>query len=340
MAVNEFRKDVVSGEWVLISSLRAKRPHDSAREVLAQPIEQCVFEPGNLHEQSDPIALYSSGAPVAWSGDWKQPWTTAVLKNKFPALQAGVCGVPHQEGMYFAHEAFGFHELVITREHDKHFAQFTDEQTAEVLAAYRNRYRDIAKDSCGDYISIFHNHGRGAGASITHNHSQIISTPIIPPTVLQSVQGADDYFQQHGVPVYQAVIDFERLQKTRVVFENEDFVAYCPYASKAGYEVRIVPKYQEARFEMSSDAQLAQCANTLNVVLRKLFVALNDVDYNFYIHTAPVQRDPLIEYDYYRWHIVITPRLPIAAGFELSTAIYVNPFDPDEAAKHLRETQV
>ncbi len=339
MAVNEFRKDIGTGEWVLISSLRAKRPHDGARDVLTQSIEQCFFEPSNLHKQSNPIALYNQGAPVEWSGDWQQPWTTAVIKNKYPALQSGVCGAPRAEGVYLAHEAFGFHELVITRDHESHFAQFSPEQTQEVLMAYRNRYEQISADSCGEYVSIFHNHGRAAGASVAHNHSQIISTPFVPPIVLQSLQSADEYFQQHGKTVHQEIIDFEMRHRGRVVFENELFIAFCPYASKAGYEVRIFPKYEQSRFETATAAQLLACAQALNGVLKALFVALDNVDYNFYLHTAPVERDPLIVYDYYRWHIVITPRIPIAAGFELSTAIYLNPFDPDDAAQHLRSVQ-
>ena len=339
MSVNEFRKDLVSGEWVLVSSLRAKRPHDGAQERLVQTPEQCVFEPDKLYEQSDPLLVYNEGRAIAWTGDWNGPWSTVVIKNKFPALTEGACGPPHQAGPYHVHEAYGFHELVVTRDHEKHFAQFTDAQTAEVLQAYRDRYLEISKDECGDYVSIFHNHGRAAGASVMHNHSQIISTPIVPPEIVRSLQGADDYFQQHGKPVHQTMIEWELQEGRRIVYQNDDFIAFCPFVSKEGYEVRIFPKHQQPRFESSSDAQLAQCANALNVVLRKLFVALDDVDYNFYVHTAPVRHDPLIEYDYYHWHIEVVPRIPIVGGFELSTAIYINQFDPDDAAKHLRDTK-
>lgn len=337
MAANEFRKDLVSGEWVLISSLRAKRPHANGRERLVQTAEECVFEPATMHEQSAPLLLYSNGAAVPWEGDWTKPWSTAVIKNKYPALQEGACGIPHQVGPYLAQVANGFHELVITRDHERHFAQFTTEETAEVLRAYRDRYLAISKDECGDYVSIFHNHGRGAGASVMHNHSQIISTPIVPPEIVRSVQGSDDYFQQHGRSVHSTMIEWEERENKRIVYQNEGFIAFCPFVSKAGYEVRVFPKRQLPRFESSTDAELLLCADALNVVLRKLFVALDDVDYNFYIHTAPVLRDPLIDYDYYHWHIEVVPRIPVAAGFELSTAIYINPFDPDDAAAHLRE---
>lgn len=338
MAVNEFRKDLVSGEWVLVSSLRAKRPHDGSRERLTQTATECVFEPSSLREQSAPLLIYDHGSSIPWSGDWTAPWTTAVIKNKFPALSEGVCGAPRQVGPYLAHDANGFHELVITRDHERHFAQFSVPETAEVLRAYRDRYLEIAKDECGDYISIFHNHGRAAGASVMHNHSQIISTPIVPPEIVRSLQGADEYFQQHRKPVHRAMIDWEEREDKRIVYQNEDFIAFCPFVSKAGYEVRIFPKRQLPRFESSTDAELNQCADALNAILRTLSAALDDVDYNFYVHTAPVLRDPLIDYDYYHWHIEVVPRIPIAAGFELSTAIYINPFDPDDAARHLRES--
>ncbi len=337
MAVNEFRKDIVSGEWVLISSLRAKRPHEGVRERLAQAVEGCVFEPGSLHEQSDPLAVYQNGERIPWHGDWEGPWTTAVINNKFPALQAGVCGAPHEVGPYLAHEAFGFHELVITRDHEQHFAQFTDQQTAEVLHTYRDRYQELAKDACGDYISIFHNHGRAAGASIFHNHSQIITTPFIPPGVLRSLRASDEYFQRHGTPIHQTVIDWERQQGRRVVYENEDYIVLCPFASKTGYEMRLFPKQPASRFEEATDAQLLQCANALTVALRALHGALDDIDYNFYIHTVPVQRDSSVSYDHYRWHVEITPRPSIEAGFEFSTAVHINSFDPDDAAQHLRD---
>lgn len=338
MAVNEFRKDLVSGEWVLISSLRARRPHDSARERLTQEAAECVFEPGRLEGHVDPLVVYDHGRRMPWHGDWAGRWTTAVIPNKYPAVTAGACGEPTMRGPFATHPAHGFHELVITRDHDRDFARFSTEETAEVLHAYRDRYRSIAKDECGDYISIFHNHGRAAGASVYHNHSQIISTPIIPPEVLRSLGGAEEYFRQHGSGVHRALIDWELSEGARVVHENAQFIAFCPFVSKAGYEVRIFPKTQQARFEESGDDCLRDCADCLNIVLRKLHRALDDVDYNFYIHTAPPVRDPIVSYDYYHWHIEVVPRIPIAAGFELSTAIYINPFDPDDCAKHLRDT--
>lgn len=342
---NEFRKDLVSGEWVLISSARAKRPHDGQRERFTQSVEECVFEPSRLSEHAPAIVAYEHGKQIEWHGDWSGPWTTVVIPNKFPALITGVCGEPVMRGPIATHPAHGFHELVITRDHDRHFANFSTAETAEILHAYRDRYRQIAQDECGDYISIFHNHGRASGASVYHNHSQIISTPVVPPEVMRSLEGADHYFQQHGTGVHRALIDWEVQEKTRIVYENERFVAFCPFVSKVAYEVRIFPKSHQPRFEESDDDALRDCADALNAVLKKLHAALDDVDYNFYIHTAPVVRDPAVNYDYYHWHLEIVPRevmprMPLHGGFELSTAIHINAFDPDDCAKQLRETKL
>lgn len=340
MAANEFRQDLVSGEWVLISSLRSKRPHDEHRVRLYQTPNECVFEPERLDGEAPPLLAYDHGKKIGWAGDWKGPWTTVVVRNKFPALREGACGAPTFVGPFQTYAAMGFHELVITRDHERHFAQFSDAETAEVLRAYRDRYHEMARGDCGAYISIFHNHGRAAGASVFHNHSQIISTPIVPPEVVRSLDGADNYMMQTGRAVHKAMIDWELQQNKRIVYENDGFVAFCPFVSKTAYEVRIFPKTQAPCFESSSDADLTACANALNIVLKKLYAALDDVDYNFYIHTAPVKTDPTIEVSAYHWHLDVVPRIPVAAGFELGTAIYINGFDPDDCAQHLRSTKV
>lgn len=340
MAANEFRQDLVSGEWVLISSLRSHRPHDEHRTRLYQAAHECVFEPDALKDQSDPVLVFDHGKHIDWVGDWNSPWTVAVIKNKYPVLQDGICGAPSFIGPFKTYAANGFHELVITRDHERHFAQFSVQETAEVLLVYRNRYNDIAKYSCGTYVSVFHNHGREAGASVFHNHSQIISTPIVPPEFVRSLDGADEYMMRTGRPVHETMIAWEVQQKKRIIYENDTFIAFCPFVSKVGYEMRVFPKKQTPRFETSTDADLVACADVLSVVLKKLYYALDDVDYNFYIHTAPAKVDSKMDVSAYHWHIEVVPRISDAAGFELSTAIYINPFDPDDCAEHLRNTKI
>lgn len=339
MSVSEFRQDLVSGTWVLIATKRGNRPKPrEEKERFHQPKEDCVFEDPQATGHGEPLYVSVKGQEVPITGDFRDSWTLQVIKNKFPALQSGVCGVARINGPSRVFDANGFHELVITRDHERSFAQFTNEETQEVFKAYRTRYKIIAHDDCGAYVLIFHNHGRSAGASIYHSHSQIISTPILPPEILSSIRGSEQFFKNYGTKVHDLLIEWELDQKKRIVYENEYFVAMCPFTSKSPYEMTLFPKRSSPHFELISDDDLVHLADAVNTVLRKLYNALGDVDYNMYIHTAPVAKDPSVSYDFYHWHIEIVPRVKVDAGFELATAISINSMDPDEAAEHLRET--
>lgn len=275
---------------------------------------------------------------MVWDKGTTGEWTTQVVKNKYPALVDGFCVPPRNVGPFIVADGFGFHELVITRDHDKNFAQFTDDETSEVLKVYKDRHNSISQDECGDYVLIFHNHGRLAGASVYHNHSQILSMPIIPPGILKNIKGAKEFFERTGEKVHEMLIEWELEQSRRIICENERFIALCPFVSRTPYEMRIFPKNRSSNFGDTRDEDMIFLAEALNKVLRKLYAALNNPDYTFFIHTSPVKKDSSDLYDFYHWHIEIMPRFSIAAGMELGTNVFVNTVDPDEAAKLLRET--
>ena len=213
--VNEFRQDIVSGDWVLISTERAKKPtlpisqEAIKHSQLYQDKETCLFEDPQRSDHRDPILIYNKGQKVVWEKGVTGEWTTQVVKNKYPALMDGFCVPSRNVGPFLVTDGFGFHELVITRDHDKSFAQFTDEETSEVIKVYKDRYNSISRDGCGDYVLIFHNHGRLAGASVYHNHSQILSMPVIPPGILKNIKGAKDFFERTGENVHEMLIEWE-----------------------------------------------------------------------------------------------------------------------------------
>lgn len=342
--LNEFRQDFISGEWVLFATGRAKG-HLKPPEKEYQSKEQCPFENPVRSNGEMPHVVYSHGKKVGWQSvdpgnSDGTGWTALALNNKYPALQPGVCGDVRQFGPAAAADAFGFHELVITRDHDKSFAQFIPEETIEVLNIFQERYNVMSKDSCGKYVLIFHNHGVTAGATVYHNHSQIISLPFIPPGIAASLHNSESYYQRNGVSPFEVMIDWEVKEKKRIIFENNDFLVFCPYASRTPYEMRIYPKSHASAFGKLNNSQIAFLADALNTSLSKLYYAHQNPDYNFYIHTGPVDHNSSIASDAYRWHIEIVPRLSIIASVELSTNVYVNVVDPDDAAEMLRSTKI
>ncbi len=329
--LNEFRQDPVSGDWVLFATARGKKPQPKDNR-LYQTTDECPFEPQRLNEQERPVAVYSHGASMPdTSGDW----TVVVFPNKYPAVASHAqASVPN--GIFPTAPGHGFHELVVTRDHDKHFATFTDQETEEVLNAYLGRYRIMIQDERVKHVFIFHNHGHFAGASVYHNHSQILSMPIIPSGVLNHVERSQEYFKQHGTSLYDVMLSWEQNEKKRVVFENEKFIVLCPYVSRSTHEVRIFPKARSPYFDQIAKEDILPLAQALNMTFKKLNVALDNPDYTFFIHTAPGSSG----YDAYNWHIEIMPRVSIDAGLEFGTNLFVNTVDPDEAAALLRDAQI
>jgi UDPglucose--hexose-1-phosphate uridylyltransferase len=120
------------------------------------------------------------------------------------------------------------------------------------------------------------------------------------------------------------------------VYENDDMVVMCPYASKAPFEMVVVPRHHAAQFYDATPGDLLQCADALGVALARLREVVGDPDYNMFLATTPVHMEGVVDPQAYRWHFRVIPRIPIAAGFELATAVYVNPTDPDECAQQLR----
>lgn len=328
---SELRQDLVSGDWVVIATGRGKRPHDFLKQK-APPFHQsksaCPFEKVG----SEQIASYSVSG-----GSSKAPFVF-VVPNKYPAFGKGLCAVFHKVGPYQWTEGIGAHELVITEDHDRSVALFSDTETELLIHAYQDRYRALKNVECIEYVSIFHNHGRLSGATVAHPHSQIIGIPVIPPDVGRSLQGSARYFHEHKKCVHCRMLDFERAAKNRIIYENDLFIVVAPFASKLAFEIRIFPKAHQPYFELISHSERPAFANALRVVLAKLFRGLRNPDYNFFIHTAPTAGGK--EFHHYHWHLEILPKTGIWAGFEMGTGIEISTIAPESAAEFLRKVKV
>ena len=184
------------------------------------------------------------------------------------------------------------------------------------------------------YISIFHNHGREAGASLAHPHSQLIAIPILPSDIRRSLSGSNVFYRKHEKCVHCAMLDWERKDEKRIVFQNKDFIAICPFVSRDAYEVRIFPQRHSAYFEETTDEGLALLTEVFQEALKRLYEKLDNPAYNFYLHTAPVDGG---EYPQYHWHFEIIPKTETSAGFEFGTGVEISTVEPEKAAKILRE---
>lgn len=328
-SVSELRQDIVSKDWVVVATGRGKRPHaflDKKREKFLQPKSSCPFE------SFRPEALYTYPSVAGRENMWQ----VQVVKNKFPAFsQRGVCAVFHHTGPYQWTDGVGHHEVVISRDHRRSIAEMSTAHVEGILRAYQERYVVLQNKDCVEYVSIFHNHGSKAGASIAHPHSQIIAIPVIPPDVARSLIGSKKYFAQNSTCAHCVMIRHERRGKSRVVYENEQFISFAPFASRTAFELRIYPKLHRSRFEHSTASEIASLAATLRTSLAKLFYGLHNPDYNFFLHTTPAKAEK--DFSHYHWHFEILPKTAVWAGFEIGTGIEISTIAPEQAAAFLRK---
>ena len=330
--VSELRQDLVSGDWVLIATGRGKRPHSFVKEKrlkLEQPISKCPFENPQATGHGEPLLIYYK------KGELKKEWSLQVIKNKYPAFGPGDCSTTFKEGPYTLMDGAGFHEIIITRDHYKHIHSLPFEKVEEIIKAYQERYLDLMNRQCVNYISIFHNHGREAGASIPHPHSQLIAFPVIPADIRRSLKGSKEFRKKHKRCVHCLMLKWEKEEK-RNIFQNEHFIAYAPFVPRTAFELRIFPRKHKSNFERITKTERKYLAEALSVTLGKLYKRLKDPPYNFFIHTAPCDGK---DYKFYHWHIEILPKTSIWAGFELGTGIEISTIEPEEVAKFLRKVK-
>ena len=326
----ELRRDPVVGRWVIISTERARRPSDFPAARWQPKGPPCVFCAG--YESRTP------GEVWALRPDDSEPnrpgWQVRVVPNKFPALRIEGELERTGEGLYDRMSGVGAHEVVIEAPaHDAVIERLPVSHLTEVLRAYRDRIRDLAKDPRLEYVMVFKNHGDPAGASLEHTHSQLIATPIVPMMVEEELAGAIQHFKIKQRCIWCDIVRQERRDGLRVIREAGGFVAIAPFAPRFPFETWILPVAHRSSFEATAVEDLGGLAGLLSAVLASMARHLDNPPYNFMLHSAPLRTPTL---DHFHWHLEIIPKLTRVAGFEWGTGFFINPTPPEDAAEHLR----
>jgi UDPglucose--hexose-1-phosphate uridylyltransferase len=328
----ELRKDPILGRWVIIAGERSQRPNPFRRYPTSIGAkEACPFCPGRESMTPKEVLLYDGGA--GGPGDWK----VRVVPNLFPALRIEGTEDKRGEGLYDLMRGIGAHEVVIeTPRHAEDPPSFPQEQMAEVIRAWRERMIDLLRDTRFQYVMIFKNHGRAAGASLDHAHSQIIALPVTPGRIEMELIGTGRYYDYRGRCIYCDILIQELGDARRLVAQNGDFVAFTPFASRFPFEVTILPRRHEPFFQTLTPGLTSSLAEILIDVLRRYKLALNDPPYNLVVHTAP---PGYTQPDRYHWQVELLPKLTEVAGFEWGSGFFINPMPPEEAARALRDLE-
>jgi UDPglucose--hexose-1-phosphate uridylyltransferase len=325
---SEIRQNKATKDWVVYSEARGKRPSDFGRmkksAMLPKHDPDCPFCPGNEHMLSETILQIPGN---------DRKFGTKVIYNKFPALMPDIELDRFKTGIYLAIQGYGRHEVIIeTPLHNESIGRMKLEDVLLVLETYRRRCLNISDDQRNLMTIIFRNHGPKAGTSLVHPHSQIIVTGMVPNYVRCRQEEARRHFDEFGKCVYCDIIDFELSDGKRIVFENDSFVGFVPYAAEVPFEIWILPKRHEAGFVAIKPEELPALASALQRILSTMYKALNDPDYNYVINSSTRFE---IDSPYLHWFLQIRPRLTTFAGFEIGSGMHINPSYPERDAAFL-----
>jgi UDPglucose--hexose-1-phosphate uridylyltransferase len=340
--MSELRKDLISGRWVIIATERSKRPDDFRPSGPAPAAPEaagfCPFCEGNESKTPPEVfALRAAGTAPDTAG-----WTVRVVPNKFPALNPGPPPPRASRGIFQSMEGRGVHEVVI--ENPDHALELGDLPVAhirDVLRVFQLRIKAIERELHYQYVQIFKNKGKEAGASLSHPHSQIVATPIVPKRVKEEIYGAERLYRTFKECGFCRILREEEAAGTRIIVRNDGFTAFAPYASRFPFEMTLMPKRHSAFFTDVPEDQLLPLAEILKDVLTRLKRTVNDPPFNMVLHQAP---NPTLSAKDWpelhlksHWHIEIIPILTKVAGFEWGTGFYINPVPPETGARFLRE---
>lgn len=341
MAYNELRKDYLLNRWVVIATERGRRPTDFAKpKTESAQNAVCPLCAGNEHLTPPAVLLYlKSDGEIVKDKDTERfrhkNWLIRSIPNLFPAFAppkdstiTGQIMKSHNYGL-----AVGHHEVLVESPvHDEDPADAELSQLALLINAYIDRLRDLSAKQYVRYVSIFRNYGKEAGASLSHAHSQIIATPVIPRTVVEELSSSSDYWNENGKCAFCDILKKE-IESPRLVQENSDFVVFAPYASVNPMEFWIAPKKHDSNLLSLNQTEIESFAKTLKTSLKGLKDLVNDPPYNYGIHLS-LDKDTR---KYYHWHLEVYPQLSIWAGFEKNTGMHINTVRPETAAAELKK---
>lgn len=335
MQRTELRLDPLTEAWTIFSEARAARPAFGSVQREAEEFPAAdPFLPGR--ENLAPHTLHADGD----NGSWQ----VRVVPNRAPVLRVEGDATRHAAGFYDRMDGVGAHEVIIEAPGVEAFEELPLCEIEKVIHAWKVRMLDLMRDPRMRSFAVIKNVGRAAGGLTQHPVSQLLAMAVISPLLKTKLTTARQFYSQKKRSIFEDILGEEVRAGARLVYENNGFAVFCPYASRAPFEMAIYPKRQCPDFHGVSDQETVQLADVLRATLRKLAVALGHPPYNLMLFTAPTRtqrRDhwTTIESDF-RWHIEILPRLQYVGGIELGTGCWVNSVWPEVAAEYLRGAEV
>lgn len=227
------RLNPLTGEWVLVSPHRTRRPWQGQVEKLPPDVRpaydpNCYLCPGN------------GRAEGAWNPQYKQ---TFVFDNDFAALMPiAVERTADRSELMCAAPVQGLcRVLCFSPRHDLTLAEMETADIRCIIDAWAEQTLDLGARPFIDYVQVFENRGAMMGASNPHPHGQIWATEAIPNEPGKEAATQEAYFAAHGRPLLSDYLDLELADGERLVCANESWVALVPFWAVWPFETLVLP---------------------------------------------------------------------------------------------------
>jgi UDPglucose--hexose-1-phosphate uridylyltransferase len=317
----EIRKDLLSDEWIIVSPERGERPNNFEHN----PV--CPF--CDLKNQEQPKLYFYKGKE-----DKNKEWTTIVIPNKYPVIRpTNSCKKYIVNNLYTKINPAGFHDIIITKEHDKFLSDLPLDRVEEFFSCIQALIIDYKKYSFAKQIAIFHNKGEKAGASQQHPHYQAMTLPIIEKEFKRELSNFYNFHKKNNECLHCKINKTELKDKQRIIFENDDFIAFCPFAPKILFQVIISPKRHFSNFEEITEKEKKSLAIVFKKILHKYDKGFENLAYNFFLHSAPLDK----KYPYFHCYWSFSPRICYFGGLEMGFGLEISSILPEEQAEFLRK---
>ncbi len=286
---------------VIVASRRSKRPH------VHGGTKACPFDPGN-ESMTPPSTL-----EIITFQKPREKWKVRAMENRFPALS--INEKYHKSKAKTG--AFGMHEVIIeTPNHGELFENLSVEQSELVFSAYVDRFNAISKLKGVEYVFLFKNYGKGGGASIAHEHSQIMGLPFVPEMITQEFGNSK---KNHCV--------YCSLARKNIVFQNKEFSVVVPPFGRFAFECWVIPKRHVSDFNGFNAETRRLFMKTLQEAIKR--VKRKTDNYNVAFHNSCRKGNV-------HFHVEIYPRGETLAGLEFGTGVFINTTDDKTALSELR----
>lgn len=293
------RLNILTGEWILVSPHRAKRPWQGKVETLQKKERPsydpaCYLCPGNKRSDGTVNPSYKG---------------TFVFTNDFSALlKESPQGSYHQDHLLMAESERGICKVITFSErHDLTIPELSVDEIRNVVDLWCNEFKELASNFWIKNIQIFENKGEIMGCSNPHPHGQIWAQSSLPQEIIKETQQQKLYFDKHGKSLLADYLTLELTSKERVVEENDHFVALIPFWAVWPYETMIISKRHLQTIDQFTEDEKYSYAE----ILKKLTTRYDNLfeisfPYSAGIHQAPVNDG---EHAEWHWHMHFYPPL-------------------------------